>query len=91
MKRMLFNATHAEELRVAIVEGQKLIDIDLSDIQSLYCLVHLDQRQKITDNVIFPINLLCDISHKFLIQLNRHIFLGKQGICQHFHGCQRCL
>ena len=29
MKRMLFNATHAEELRVAIVDGQKLIDIDI--------------------------------------------------------------
>src|SRR5882724_5114695 len=29
MKRMLLNATHAEELRVAIVEGQKLIDIDI--------------------------------------------------------------
>ena len=29
MTRMLFNATHAEELRVAIVEGQKLIDIDI--------------------------------------------------------------
>ena len=29
MKRMLFNATHAEELRVAIVEGQKLIDLDI--------------------------------------------------------------
>jgi ribonuclease E len=29
MKRMLFNATHSEELRVAIVEGQKLIDIDI--------------------------------------------------------------
>ncbi len=29
MKRMLFNATHAEELRVAIVDGQKLIDLDL--------------------------------------------------------------
>ena len=26
MKRMLFNATQAEELRVAIVDGQKLID-----------------------------------------------------------------
>jgi len=26
---MLFNATHAEELRVAIVDGQKLIDLDL--------------------------------------------------------------
>jgi ribonuclease E len=29
MKRMLFNATAAEELRVAIVDGQKLIDIDI--------------------------------------------------------------
>lgn len=29
MKRMLFNATHQEELRVAIVEGQKLIDLDI--------------------------------------------------------------
>jgi ribonuclease E len=29
MKRMLFNATHSEELRVAIVDGQKLIDIDI--------------------------------------------------------------
>lgn len=29
MKRMLFNATHQEELRVAIVDGQKLIDIDI--------------------------------------------------------------
>ena len=26
MKRMLFNATHSEELRVAIVDGQKLLD-----------------------------------------------------------------
>jgi ribonuclease E len=29
MKRMLINATHSEELRVAIVDGQKLIDIDI--------------------------------------------------------------
>ena len=29
MKRMLFNATHPEELRVAIVDGQKLIDLDI--------------------------------------------------------------
>ena len=29
MKRMLFNATHAEETRVGIVDGQKLIDIDI--------------------------------------------------------------
>ncbi len=29
MKRMLFNATQSEELRVAIVDGQKLLDIDI--------------------------------------------------------------
>ena len=26
---MLFNATHSEELRVAIVDGQKLVDLDI--------------------------------------------------------------
>ena len=26
---MLFNATHQEELRVAIVDGQKLLDLDI--------------------------------------------------------------
>ncbi|GIT26965.1 MAG: hypothetical protein CM1200mP41_30090 [Gammaproteobacteria bacterium] len=30
MKRMLFNATHSEELRVAIVDGQRLLDLELS-------------------------------------------------------------
>ena len=29
MKRMLFNATQVEELRVAIVDGQKLVDLDI--------------------------------------------------------------
>jgi ribonuclease E len=29
MKRILFNATHAEELRLAIVDGQKLLDLDI--------------------------------------------------------------
>ncbi len=29
MKRMLFNATHQEELRVAIVDGQRLVDLDI--------------------------------------------------------------
>src|SRR5690625_6379049 len=29
MKRMLFNATHQKELRVAIVDGQKRIDLDI--------------------------------------------------------------
>jgi ribonuclease E len=29
MKRILFNATHPEELRLAVVDGQKLIDLDI--------------------------------------------------------------
>ena len=37
MKRMLFNATQAEELRVAIVDGQKLVDLDIE---------HAGQEQK---------------------------------------------
>ena len=32
MKRMLFNATQPEELRVAMVDGQKLIDLDIETI-----------------------------------------------------------
>jgi ribonuclease E len=29
MKRILFNSTHSEELRLAIVDGQKLLDLDI--------------------------------------------------------------
>ncbi len=29
MKRILFNATHTEELRLAIVDGQRLLDLDI--------------------------------------------------------------
>ena len=29
MKRILFNATHTEELRLAVVDGQKLLDLDI--------------------------------------------------------------
>ncbi len=29
MKRLLFNATHPEELRLAVVDGQKLVDLDI--------------------------------------------------------------
>lgn len=32
MKRMLFNATQPEELRVAIVNGQTLVDLDIESI-----------------------------------------------------------
>lgn len=29
MKRILINATHEEELRVAMVDGQRLFDLDI--------------------------------------------------------------
>ena len=29
MKRMLFNATQSDELRVALVDGQRLYDLDI--------------------------------------------------------------
>ena len=45
MKRMLFNATHAEELRVAIVEGQKLIDIDIESSETSAEKVQYLQRR----------------------------------------------
>jgi len=35
MKRMLFNATHSEELRVAIVDGQRLIDLDIESAKEI--------------------------------------------------------
>ena len=31
MKRMLINATQEEELRVALVDGQKLYDLDIEN------------------------------------------------------------
>jgi ribonuclease E len=31
MKKMLINATHAEEMRVAFVDGQKLYDLDIEN------------------------------------------------------------
>ena len=31
MKRMLINATHAEEVRIALVDGQKLYDLDIEN------------------------------------------------------------
>ncbi len=38
MKRMLFNATQPEELRLAIVDGQKLVDLDIE-------LAHREQKK----------------------------------------------
>ena len=35
MKRMLINATQQEELRVALVDGQKLYDLDIETLRAL--------------------------------------------------------
>ena len=32
VKRMLINATHSEELRVALVDGQRLYDLDIESL-----------------------------------------------------------
>jgi len=37
MKRMLINATHPEELRVAMVDGQQLYDLDLENRTRVQC------------------------------------------------------
>ena len=39
MKRMLVNATQQEELRVAMVDGQKLYDLDI-EVPSKDCLLY---------------------------------------------------
>src|SRR4030066_2272 len=51
MKRMLFNATQAEELRVAIVDGQKLVDLDIESASK-------EQRKgNIYKGVVTPVEL----------------------------------
>ena len=44
MKRMLFNATQQEELRVAIVEGQRLVDLDIESAS----------REQRKSNIVVP-------------------------------------
>ena len=66
------------------------INIHLGNIQIRRCSVHLHKRKKIRNNLILPLDLLCDIRHKFLIKLNRHIFLTDQGIRQYLHGGDGC-
>lgn len=34
MKRILFNATHSEELRLVVVDGQKILDLDIESLSS---------------------------------------------------------
>ena len=70
---------------------QKLVDINLRNVQIRRGLAHLHQGQKVVDDVVFPVNLFGDVFHKFLIQLYRHLFLEQKGIRQYLHGRQRRL
>ena len=70
---------------------QELIDIDSLYIQILSGLVHLNERKKVCDDLILPVDLFCDILHELLIHLHRSFLHLKKRIRQHFHRCHRRL
>ena len=49
MKRMLINATQQEELRVALVDGQQLYDLDIETLYSAQKKSQYLQRQDYPD------------------------------------------
>ena len=56
------------------------------DLKICIFLIHLDQRQKVCDDPVLTVDLRCDVTHKFLIQILRDPMLSYQGICEDFHG-----
>lgn len=52
MKRMLINATQKEELRVALVDGQRLFDLDIESPG------HEQKKQTFTKVVLLVLNLV---------------------------------
>ncbi|MCX7193097.1 MAG: Rne/Rng family ribonuclease [Proteobacteria bacterium] len=82
MKRMLFNATQPEELRVAIVDGQKLIDLDIE-------IAGKEQRKSNIYQAIItriePSLEACFVEYGG----NRHGFLPFKEVAPQFHqpGC----
>ena len=82
MKRMLFNATQPEELRVAIVDGQKLIDLDIETTGK-------EQRKsniyKAVITRLEPSLEACFVEYGG----NRHGFLPFKEVAPQFHqpGC----
>ena len=82
MKRMLFNATQPEELRVAIVDGQKLIDLDIE-------IAGKEQRKSNIYQAIItriePSLEACFVEYGG----NRHGFLPFKEVSSNYHqpGC----
>src|SRR5438094_774235 len=76
MKRMLFNATKAEELRVAIVDGQRLIDLDIESASK-------EQRKSNIDKAVItriePSLEACFVDYG----TDRHGFLPFKEISRH--------
>ena len=79
MKRILFNATHAEELRVAIVDGQKLIDLDLESA------IRTEKKGNIYKGIITtvaPSLEACFVDYG----AEKHGFLPLREICRDYFG-----
>src|SRR5690606_24532382 len=78
MKRMLINATQAEELRVAIVDGQTLYDVDIEQ-----------PRQEQKDSIMFDSRLAGldpSLEAAFVEHVGyRHGFLPLKEISRVYH------
>ncbi len=57
---------------------QHLVHIHCIDVDIRRGSCHLDQREQICDDLVLPVNLLCDICHKLTVQLRRHVLLCDQ-------------
>ncbi len=79
MKRMLFNATHQEEIRVAIVDGQKLIDLDIETLGK-------EQRKgNIYKGIVTRVEPSLEAA--FIdYSADRHGFLPFKEICRQYFG-----
>jgi ribonuclease E len=78
MKRMLFNATQPEELRVAIVDGQKLIDLDIESAGKQQCKSNI---YKAVITRIEPSLEACFVEYGG----NRHGFLPFKEVSPNYH------
>ena len=70
---------------------QQLVDRHMLDLKICVFLIHLDQRQKVSDDPVLTVDLRCDVTHKLLIQILRDTLLSYQRICEDFHGSHRSL
>ena len=56
-----------------------------------HLFIHLDQRQKVGNNLVFAVDLRGNILHELLIKFHRNALLPVQRICQNLHGRKRRL